>query len=156
PLDILEGFSRLRRERPDGFPPTAVMQGLTGQWLHEQYHGNLYARAQNLGRRMSAMYDEVFANIDILVLPTTRMRAAMLPEGDDIIEIVHKAMEAAPTMMPFNISGHPAMNIPCGLADGLPVGLMAVGRRWEEGSLLAFAKLFEEEIYAPEPPPPRQ
>ena len=44
-------------------------------------------------------------------------------------EILDRALEMVINTCPFDISGHPAMNIPCGVSDGLPVGLMAVGRR---------------------------
>lgn len=44
---------------------------------------------------------------------------------------------------PFDVSGHLAFTIPCGLVDGLPVGLMLVGRRFEEETLIRFASAFE-------------
>lgn len=43
---------------------------------------------------------------------------------------------------PFDVSGHPAFTIPCGTVDGLPVGLMLVGRRHEEATLIRLASAF--------------
>ena len=51
---------------------------------------------------------------------------------------------AFPFAVPFNVSGHPAASLPCGLADGLPVGLQIVGRRNREGALLDLAEACEE------------
>ncbi|RYY63931.1 MAG: amidase, partial [Comamonadaceae bacterium] len=44
---------------------------------------------------------------------------------------------------PFDASGHPAMSVPCGLADGLPVGMMLVGRYWDESTIYRAASAFE-------------
>jgi amidase len=44
---------------------------------------------------------------------------------------------------PFDVSGHPAFAIPCGTKDGLPVGLMLVGRHFEESRLIQAASAFE-------------
>jgi amidase len=45
--------------------------------------------------------------------------------------------------MPFNITHHPAMSIPCGMSDGLPVGMMLVGRHWDEATIYRAADAFE-------------
>jgi amidase len=44
---------------------------------------------------------------------------------------------------PFDITGHPSMSIPCGMADGLPVGLMLTGRHYDEPTIYAAAAAFE-------------
>jgi amidase len=48
----------------------------------------------------------------------------------------------------FDATGHPAMSLPCGQIDGLPVGMMLVGRRFDEGSILRAAYGFEQAGYA--------
>jgi amidase len=44
---------------------------------------------------------------------------------------------------PFDVSGHPAFTVPCGMVDGLPVGLMLVGRHFEEATLIQLAQTIE-------------
>ena len=44
---------------------------------------------------------------------------------------------------PFDVSGHPAMSLPCGMSDGLPVGLMLVGRKYGESTIYQAAAAFE-------------
>jgi amidase len=44
---------------------------------------------------------------------------------------------------PFDASGHPAMSLPCGIADELPIGLMLVGKRYDEATVLRAADAFE-------------
>jgi amidase len=45
---------------------------------------------------------------------------------------------------PFNVTGHPVMTVPCGLIEGLPVGMMLVGRRGEDATVLRAAHAFEQ------------
>ena len=46
---------------------------------------------------------------------------------------------------PFDITGHPAMSIPCGLSDGLPVGLMLTGKHYDEATIYRAAHAFEQD-----------
>jgi amidase len=45
---------------------------------------------------------------------------------------------------PFDVVGYPSMSLPCGLAEGLPVGAMLVGGNWEEAKILKAARAFED------------
>jgi amidase len=45
---------------------------------------------------------------------------------------------------PFDVSGHPALTIPCGKVDGLPIGMMLVGKHFDEATLIGAAKAFED------------
>ncbi len=45
---------------------------------------------------------------------------------------------------PTNLTGHPAMSIPCGMSDGLPIGLMLVAKKWCEADIYKVAYAFEQ------------
>jgi amidase len=49
-----------------------------------------------------------------------------------------------PNTAPFDVTGHPAMNVPCAMSEGLPVGMMLIGRHWEDAIVLRAARAFEE------------
>jgi amidase len=51
-----------------------------------------------------------------------------------------------PNTAPFDVTGHPALNVPCGMVNGLPVGLMLVGRHWEDSTLLRASQAFEHAV----------
>jgi amidase len=54
---------------------------------------------------------------------------------------------------PFDVSGHPACSVPAGLADGLPVGMMIIGRRFDDATVLRVAHAFEQLVGGfPAPP----
>jgi amidase len=56
---------------------------------------------------------------------------------------------------PFNATGHPAMNVPCGMSNGLPIGMMLIGRKGDDATVLRAADAFQREIFdAPQPPTP--
>jgi aspartyl-tRNA(Asn)/glutamyl-tRNA(Gln) amidotransferase subunit A len=90
---------------------------------------------------------EVFEEVDIIVTPTTAT-TAIPAEGPPPREIDGKevhAMMAICCCYPFNVSGHPAMTVPCGLdSEGMPVGLQFVARRHEDHLVLALARQFEQ------------
>jgi amidase len=72
------------------------------------------------------------------------MVATKLPEENAPIgEILQRGFEMLPNTAPFDCTHHPAMSVPCGLVDGLPVGMMLVGRAYAEGTIYQAAAAFE-------------
>ena len=51
-----------------------------------------------------------------------------------------------PNTAPFDVTGHPAMSVPCGMSDGLPVGLMLIGRHYDESTIYRAAHAFEQGV----------
>ena len=79
------------------------------------------------------------------LMPTTPMKAQPLPSpGASREEIVQKAVEMLPNTAPFNITHHPAMAIPCGMSEGLPVSMMLVARHFAEPTIYRVAHAFEQ------------
>ncbi len=118
---------------------------ILAEFLRREYGYGLHAKSVNLFRQLRASYDVLFENVDLLLLPTTAMRAQELPPADAPIEAsVGAAWIGLANTSPFNVSHHPAMSIPCGVVDGLPVGMMLVGRYWEESTIYRAAYAFEQ------------
>lgn len=98
----------------------------------------LARRTQTVLRRQ---FDEFFDQYDLLLTPTTPT-AAPLIQGPDAIE---QARTLTRFTSPFNLTGLPALSVPCGFtAMGLPVGLQIVGRPWAEAKLLSAAYAYEQ------------
>ena len=73
------------------------------------------------------------------------MKAPRLPgPGASREEVVPFADAPASNTFPFNRTHHPAMSIPCGMSEGLPVGLMLVGQFYEESTIYRAAHAFEQ------------
>lgn len=132
------------RDSADNLSASLKMCMFVGQYGLEQYNGRYYAKAQNLARSARAGYDSALEDFDLLVMPTVPITAQQLPEpGCSIIEYVTRALEMIGNTAAMDVTGHPAMSIPCGLVDGLPVGLMLVGRHFDESTLYQAASAFE-------------
>ena len=132
------------RTRADELSDTLKNTMLLGHYMVKHYRGHYYAKAQNLVRRLRASYDSVLANYDLLLMPTVPLVATKLPdENAPIAEILARAFEMLPNTSPFDCTHHPAMSLPCGMADGLPVGVQLVGRMYDETTIYRAAAAFE-------------
>jgi amidase len=142
---LLNAYARGRITRADDLSDTVKLVVLLGQYMQDRYHGRYYAKAQNLARTLTKAYDDALQSVDLLVLPTLPMKATRIPPADATREErVARALEMIANTCPFDVTGHPAMTIPCGLSHGLPVGMMLVGRKWNEATVLRAAHAFEQ------------
>ena len=133
------------RDRTDELPIAMKAVFMLGAFFQDTYQGRFYAKAQNLGRQLRAAYDAVFANHDLLLMPTLPITATKLPAANaPKRETYDRALEMLGNTSPFDLTGHPAMSIPCGMIDGLPVGLMLVGRHLNEPVIYQAAQAFEK------------
>ncbi len=142
---LLDFYGRSRRARANDLSETVKLVILLGQYMQDNYQGHYYAKAQNLARVLRAAYDEAFKQVDLLVMPTTPMKATVIPAPNaSRDEYVARALEMIQNTCPFDVTGNPAMNVPCGMSNGLPVGMMLVGRHWEDGTVLRVAHAYQQ------------
>ena len=59
-------------------------------------------------------------------------------------EYIQRALEMIGNTAPFDVTHHPAMSVPCGMVDGLPVGMMLVGKHFDEPTIYRAAQAFEK------------
>ena len=132
--------------RLDEMPPNIQVLFLFAHYL-QRYHGHYYAKAMNLERRLRAAYDAALADCDLLLLPTTVSTAKPNPPSPaeaSIEVIIEHAYGTIFNTCPFNATGHPGMSVPCGLRDELPVGMMLIGRHFDEPTIYRAAHAFEQ------------
>lgn len=141
---FLEVQSRWR-ERPNDLPVTLQNALLLSEFLRRERGYQVYAKAVNLIRQLRATYDHALKSVDLLLMPTTPMKAQPLPPADASagVQLGAAYMNLGNTS-PFDVSHHPAMSVPCGSIDGLPVGMMLVGRHWEEATIYRAAHALEQ------------
>jgi amidase len=144
---LLDFYGRSWRARANDLSETTKLVVLLGQYMQDRYHGRYYAKAQNLARSLRAAYNDALQQVDLLLMPTLPMQATVLPPADASRETyVARALEMVPNTAPFDVTGHPAMNVPCGMANGLPIGMMLVGRHWQESTVLRASHAFEHAV----------
>jgi amidase len=131
--------------RADELSDTLKLTMLVGEWFVRTGRGRWYAKAQNLARKLRADYDAALSTYDVLLMPTLPVKATPLPPAGSPRElIVQRAFEMLPNTCPMDATGHPAISIPCGMSEGLPVGMMLVGKHHDELTLYRAAHAFEQ------------
>jgi amidase len=139
-LDAHSGW----KHRADELSDTLKISMLLGHYFIKHYRGHYYAKAQNLSRKLRAAYDAALGQVDLLAMPTLPLKATPLPPADAPRELyIQRAFEMIGNTAPFDATGHPAMSIPCGLSDGLPVGVMIIGKHYDEATIYRAAAAFE-------------
>ena len=117
---------------------------LAGDYFSNQYAGQYYAKAQNLVRRLKSAYLNALKEFDLLLMPTVPLKAPPLPPTDaSASSFVTRALEMNANTAPFNVTGLPAMSLPCGQSNNLPVGMMLIAPDFKESVIYQAAAAFE-------------
>ena len=93
---------------------------------------------------MRKAYDNLLERYDVLAMPTTPMKAHKNDANSDSGAILTHGWDMTSNTAPFNMTGHPAISIPCGKSNGLPIGLMIVGKHFDDAMVLRVANAFEQ------------
>jgi len=133
------------RARANELSRTLKYSMIAGQYFIKHYRGHFYAKAQNLARLLRKSYDDVLVRYDLLLMPTLPMKATPLPPANAPLALYcQRGFEMLPNTCPFDVTGHPAMSIPCGMSGGLPIGLMLIAKRYNEATIYRAAHAFEQ------------
>jgi len=141
----LMDFHRNWRHRANELSETTKLFLMLGTYILNQHGSRYYGKAMNIARRLTAAYDRVLTDHDLLLMPTTPMKATPLPGRQaSREEYIQRALEMIGNTAPFDVTHHPAMSVPCGMVDGLPVGMMLVGKHFDEPTIYRAAQAFEK------------
>lgn len=131
---------RTLAERPEDYQPL-IRERLLG---FADRPAREYIEAQRTRRRLVPAFRAAVADVDVLVLATTRLRAT--PIGAASVEVGGRSVDVRPALLalnsPFNLTGWPAVSIPAPV-DGLPVGMQVVGVGLDEHGVLDVAAAVE-------------
>jgi aspartyl-tRNA(Asn)/glutamyl-tRNA(Gln) amidotransferase subunit A len=147
PVDLLDMYERTRGE---GFGPEVKRRIMIGTYaLSAGYYDAYYGRAQQVRTLVRRDFDAAFAGVDLIASPTTPTVA--FRAGSRTADPLSMYMCDICTI-PVNLAGLPAISIPCGLSDGLPVGFQLIGPAFSENRILQAAHALEGAIgFAPAP-----
>ncbi len=110
--------------------------------LSSGYYGKYYAKAQVARENIRADFNRIFADVDIIAGPTMPTIAFKLKEKSDPL-----SMYLADILtVPANLAGIPAISVPCGKAEGMPVGLQIMGRMFEDERIVDVAYAYEQAV----------
>jgi len=115
-----------------------------------------YIQAQRVRRLLYQDLQDLFQRVDLLLAPTLPATAPRI--GDSSVQLGNKSLNVRMLLTQFtrafNVTGHPALALPCGLSpSGLPMGMQFIGRPFEEENLLRVGHAYEEAFPFPSPKP---
>ncbi len=127
--------------RGQGFGAEVKRRIMLGTYaLSSGYYDAYYRKAQKVRTVIAAEFDSVFERVDALVCPTSPTVAFTQGAREDPL-----AMYLCDVLtIPVNLAGLPGISVPCGLSDGLPVGLQVIGSRFQDARVLRVAHAYEQ------------
>jgi aspartyl-tRNA(Asn)/glutamyl-tRNA(Gln) amidotransferase subunit A len=158
--------SMYARTRAQGFGPEVKRRIMLGTYvLSAGYYDAYYLKAQQARTLILRDYDQAFASVDVVAMPTSPTPAVRI--GERVADPVQMYLMDVFTVS-ANLSGLPAISVPCGFTrgtgtpklarvlsseGGLPIGLQLMGRRFDEATLLRVADAYERDTEWPTQPP---
>jgi aspartyl-tRNA(Asn)/glutamyl-tRNA(Gln) amidotransferase subunit A len=140
PKDLMDLY---KRSRGEGFGAEVKRRIMTGTYvLSAGYYDAYYLKAQKVRRLIANEFDQAFTQVDVVMGPTTPTPAFEL--GSKTSDPITMYLNDIYTIG-ANLAGLPAMSIPCGFVQNLPVGLQLIGRHFAEERLLSAAHAYQRE-----------
>ncbi len=140
---LLEHWSDSVRKSGNKMAESAKLLSILGSYVAEKYSGTYYGVARNLRQWLITKYSEAFEKFDVLLMPTTLQKAKKLEPKMSLERSLEISMGNFQNTCAFNVTGYPALSVPCGMSEGLPVGVMLVGRFFAESTLLRVSAALE-------------
>ena len=137
--DVVDMFMRSRSQ---GFGDEVKRRIMLGTYsLSAGYYDAYYLKALKVRTLIKQDFDRAFEKYDVLLSPTSPSTAFKI--GEMVHDPIQMYLQDICTI-PVNLAGLPAISLPCGLVNNMPVGLQLIGKSFDEGTLLRAAYAFEQ------------
>ncbi len=135
-------WDAMEKTRQYGFGPEVKRRIMLGTYaLSAGYYDAYYLKAQKVRTLIRQEFDQVFEKYDALVTPTSPTVPFKI--GEKVDDPVQMYLSDVCTL-PINIAGVPAISIPAGFADGLPIGMQIIAKPFAEETILKIAYAYEQ------------
>jgi len=132
------------KSREEGFGDEVRRRIMLGTYaLSQGFYEAYYLRAQKVRTLIKNDFDKAFKNVDAIFTPVSPTPAFKL--GEKIDDPLTMYLSDIFTIS-VNLAGLPALSLPCGKVDNLPVGLQIIGKPFEESKILEIGKIFEKNL----------
>jgi aspartyl-tRNA(Asn)/glutamyl-tRNA(Gln) amidotransferase subunit A len=130
------------RTRAEYFGKEVQRRILLGTYaLSAGYQDKYYLKALKVRTLVKQDFEKALSNVDVLMGPTMPMPAFKI--GEKIEDPLSLYLTDVNTV-PMNLAGVPCISVPCGLSDGMPVGLQIIGKQFDEATIIRSAYAFEQ------------
>jgi aspartyl-tRNA(Asn)/glutamyl-tRNA(Gln) amidotransferase subunit A len=135
-------WEAMEKTREFGFGPEVKRRIMLGTYaLSSGYYDAYYLKAQKVRTLIRNEFDEAFKKYDALVTPTSPTVPFKI--GEKTQDPLQMYLSDVCTI-PVNIAGLPAISIPAGFADGLPIGMQVIGKPFDEANVLKVAHAYQQ------------
>lgn len=135
-------WENMERTRQFGFGAEVKRRIMLGTYaLSAGYYDAYYLKAQKVRTLIRREFESAFQRYDVLLTPVSPTPAFRL--GEKLEDPLQMYLSDVFTI-PVNIAGLPAISVPCGFSQGLPVGLQVIGRPFDEATVLRVAYAYEQ------------
>jgi len=144
----VEYLGRALDSQSSDLPDSVINAMLFSEFLREKYHGTIYGKAQNITLKIRNEYNQVLSDIDAMVMPTVPMKPPEYGSGLDLesLKTNGPGFDVAKNTGMFNLTHHPGLTVPCGTVDDAPIGMMFVGKRFDDATLFELGHAYEQYI----------
>ncbi len=135
-------WDAMEKTRQYGFGPEVKRRIMLGTYaLSAGYYDAYYVKAQKVRTLIRREFDQAFDKFDALITPTSPTTPFKIGEKvDDPLQMYLSDV----CTLPINIAGLPAISIPAGFADGLPIGMQIISKPFSEETLLKIAHAYQQ------------
>ena len=135
-------ISMFQQTREEGFGPEVKQRIMIGSYaLSAGYYDAYYLKAQKVRTLLRQDFEKAFEEFDVLITPTSPTVAFGIGE---LVDDPFAMKLADVCTIPVNLAGIPAISIPCGFKDGMPIGMQIMGKGLDEETLLRVAYTYEQ------------
>lgn len=133
-------YNIVKNSRSLGFGKEVKLRIMLGNYcLSQGFYEKYYIKAQNVQKKLKHEFSELFKSYDFLIMPTS----PELPKKSGISSTLSETYNADILTVPANLTGLPALSVPCGEILGFPVGMSIMTKAFCESELLSLGNIFE-------------
>jgi amidase len=136
-----EAFKQGIQNSGSELSPAVVASLLFAERCRLNGNESIYANAKNIALTLDQEYQSCLDECDVLAMPTVPFTA--LSPAEDKVTQVNRLAKIPVNTAGCNQTGHPALSVPCGTVDGLPVGLQLIGSKFDEETLYQVGQALE-------------
>ncbi|MDA4129219.1 MAG: amidase family protein [Thaumarchaeota archaeon] len=137
-------LGRAKSTMADYLPPLLKSTLILGRYLRTEFFSVYHSKAMNLINVLGEEMEKAFEKFDVLACPTNIVKPPLLKDKIEFAEISRRGFMLSSNTQPFNMTGNPAITIPCGMRGGLPVALQLIAKHWKESTLFKASRVFEK------------
>jgi aspartyl-tRNA(Asn)/glutamyl-tRNA(Gln) amidotransferase subunit A len=129
------------KSRGEGFGPEVKRRIILGTFaLSSGYYDAYYLKAEKVRTLITEEFKTALNKYDIILTPTTPTTAFKVGEISDPLAMYLSDIAT----ISANMTGYPAMSLPCGFAKGLPVGMQLIGKAFDETTLIRVGHTYQQ------------